>query len=206
MVHQQALLKIVGFLKKHPYLPLWYPKNAPCKPKDMRLAIHSTSDSSLGNSHVRRSHFGYNIYINDMLTMHKCKFSSLVAKSAPEAEYISMLECDRGMKHVHNILHSMGLMHDCPMTLRNDCAPAITIVEKEQLTPRNMHIDIAYHSVRDSYIKGLINPIKIGTEVSEADIYTKPLCRMKFWRCAAGGCNYEIDEYGHFEGDQSSHG
>jgi hypothetical protein len=200
MKHQEALLRVVGFIKKHPYIPLRYPKSErKLKPHEVTLSISGTSDSSLGNSYKRHSFYGYNVYVNNMLVMHRCKLAGSVAKSTPEAEYIAMSENERGVKNISNMLRSIGLEHDAPATLRNDCASGITIVEKEQLTQRNMHIDIAFHSVRDAYEKGEIIPIKIGTEVNETDVYTKKLCRVKFWRCIQQGRNYEIDDYGNME-------
>ena len=58
--HEEALMWIIGYLKKHPRVPLRYEKNkAKVNPRDHLFKFTGLGDASLGNGQKRRSLYGY---------------------------------------------------------------------------------------------------------------------------------------------------
>ena len=111
-----------------------------------------------------------------------------------------MSECEKGMCNVSNMMRSILFKHLSPMELTCDCLSAIKMVEKDQLSPRSMNIDLDYHAVRESEDEGRIKVKHIPGTENEADVFTKRLCRMKFWGCVQNARGYSIDEFGKFDG------
>jgi hypothetical protein len=198
MKHQAAVMRIIGFYKKNPYVPLRFKKNKnPQRPRDIIFELSGTSDSSLGNAPKGKSYYGYHTYVNGMMTVAKAKKTNYtIPDSTPYAEYIAMHESSKGMDMQKNLLESIGLKYKEPSTLWTDNKGSIKMATRDAMTPKSHAICLKYHSLRHDHKKGKILPDHVSDEENETDLYTKPVGRIKFWKCVAKGRGYDIDDYG----------
>ena len=86
----------------------------------------------------------------------------------------------------------MGIsVNDC--TVYCDNQGAISLAGNRMLSQRSKHIDIRYHFIRDLIQKGQIRVVHVDTEANLADIFTKPLMRVKFNKFRGPICNYFVN-------------
>jgi len=63
-----------------------------------------------------------------------------------------------------------------------DNQSCLTIATSEAVRPRTKHLSIKYHHFRDQVLNGTVRVVKVHTNDNWADIFTKPLTRVKFER------------------------
>nr|GEY58521.1 hypothetical protein [Tanacetum cinerariifolium] len=83
--HLHAIKRIFRYLKGHPKLGLWYPKESP-----FDLVAYSDSDYG-GATQDRKSTTRGCQFLGRMLISWKCKKQTIVATSTTEAEYVQLL-------------------------------------------------------------------------------------------------------------------
>lgn len=122
-----------------------------------------------------------------------------VATSTTEAEYMALSTCVKEGLWVAQLLRDLGLSkylgtqlgqvaiaenvkHEAcsPMQLHGDNQAANLLVKDAHIHERSKHIDVAYHHVRDTYNKNLIQLNYLPTDDMVADGLTKPLVGDKF--------------------------
>ena len=64
-----------------------------------------------------------------------------------------------------------------------------------------MAYDIKYHVIRNDFELGLIEPVHVPAPLNDADVYTKPLGRIQFWRCVSLTRGFEISSHGKWNSD-----
>nr|GEV44836.1 putative ribonuclease H-like domain-containing protein [Tanacetum cinerariifolium] len=79
--------RIFRYLKGHPTLGFWYPKDSP-----LELIAYSDSDYT-GASLDRKSTTGGCQFLGSRLISWQCKKQTIVANSTTEAEYITASSC-----------------------------------------------------------------------------------------------------------------
>ena len=72
-----------------------------------------------------------------------------------------------------------GLEQDS-ITINCDSSSAIQLSKNPKYHERTKHVDVRMHFIRDEIRSGVINVIKILSEVNPADMLTKPLPTIKF--------------------------
>ena len=61
-----------------------------------------------------------------------------------------------------------------------DNQSCLILATTDQFRPRTKHIAIKWHHFKDQVRNGNVEVIKVGTKDNIADIFTKPLVRVKF--------------------------
>ena len=61
-----------------------------------------------------------------------------------------------------------------------DSSSAIQLSKNPKYHERTKHIDVRMHFIRDEISKGVVNVVKVPTEVNPADMLTKPLPSVRF--------------------------
>ncbi|KAL0332223.1 UNVERIFIED_CONTAM: Retrovirus-related Pol polyprotein from transposon TNT 1-94 [Sesamum calycinum] len=107
------------------------------------------------------------------------KKQATVAQSSAEAEYIAAAATSNHAIWLRRILEDIGEKQEEPTTIYCDNKSAIAITKNPVQHSRTKHIDIKYHSLRET-TRGEIELKYCSTEEQLADIFTKALPRNKF--------------------------
>nr|GEX77880.1 putative ribonuclease H-like domain-containing protein [Tanacetum cinerariifolium] len=97
-----SIKRIYRYLKGHPKLGLWYPKESP-----FDLLAYSDSDYG-GATQDRKSTTGGCQFLGRRLILWQCKKQTIVATSKTEAEYIAAASCCGQVSWIQNQLHDYG--------------------------------------------------------------------------------------------------
>jgi hypothetical protein len=108
-----------------------------------------------------------------------------VSRSSAEAEIVALDTATKKVLYVRKLERAMdigtkrdGVQH--PSVIHEDNDAAIAISTKNIRSKRTKHIDIQYFAVTDDIDKGRIQVDPVDTDENIADIFTKPLGRVKF--------------------------
>ena len=103
-----------------------------------------------------------------------------MALSTAEAELMSVCECVKEVKWIHQLLTEMNMKVHTPIIIYEDNQATIKISENDTHHDRTKHIDIKYHFIRDEIKNKLIKLEWVTTDKQVADILTKTLTRPVF--------------------------
>ncbi|GJV75064.1 putative ribonuclease H-like domain-containing protein [Tanacetum coccineum] len=171
--HLHAVKRIFRYLKGHPKLGLWYPRDSP-----FDLEAFSDSDYA-GASLDRKSTTGGCQFLGRRLISWQCKKQTIVANSTTEAEYVAAANCCGQVLWIQNQLLDYGYnFMNTKIFIDNEST--ICIVKNPVFHSKTKHIEIRHHFIRDSYEKRLIQVIKIHTDHSVADLLTKAFDISRF--------------------------
>ncbi|GKA21830.1 putative ribonuclease H-like domain-containing protein [Tanacetum coccineum] len=150
--HLHAVKRIFRYLKGHPKLGLWYPR-------DSSFDLEAFSDSDYaGASLDRKSTTGGCQFLRRRLISWQCKKKTIFANSTIKAEYVAAT-------------------YNTKIFIDNEST--ICIVKNPVFHSKTKHIEIRHHFIRDSYEKRLIQVIKIHTDHNVADLLTKAFDNQK---------------------------
>ncbi|GJR70016.1 hypothetical protein Tco_0016081 [Tanacetum coccineum] len=171
--HLHAVKRIFRYLKGHPKLGLWYPRDSP-----FDLEAFSDSDYA-GASLDRKSTTGGCQFLGRRLISWQCKKQTIVANSTTEAEYVAAANCCGQVLWIQNQLLDYGYnFMNTKIFIDNEST--ICIVKNPVFHSKTKHIEIRHHFIRDSYEKRLIQVIRIHTDHNVADLLTKAFDVSRF--------------------------
>nr|GEU87167.1 hypothetical protein [Tanacetum cinerariifolium] len=162
--------RIFRYLKGHPKLGLWYPKES-------HFNLVSYSDSDYGSStQDRKSTTRGGQFLGRRLISWKCKKQTIMATSTTEAKYVAAASCCGQVLWIQNQLLNYG--YNFMNYIDNNSA--ICIVKNPVYHSKTKHIEIKHHFIRDCFEKKLINVDHIHTDGNVADLLTKPCDTGRF--------------------------
>ena len=136
--------------------------------------LEGISDSDyVGDKDTRVSVFGYILYFCGAPIAWKSKSGKSVTLCSTEAEYFATSEVAKENLFTLQVLESMGIEIELPITIRCDNVGAIYLANNHYTSQRTKHIDIRTHFVREYIEDGIIKIIFIRSEDNDADIFTK---------------------------------
>ena len=144
--------------------------------------VEGFTDANWGNdTDDRHSICGYVFTLNGGAISWSSKKQSVVALSSTEAEYIGITHAAKEASWVRHLLSELysPLVLKYPIMLYCDNKSAIELVKNATFHSRTKHIAIRYHYIREAYNDGTIILSHRGTDDMPADIFTKPLVRIK---------------------------
>ena len=170
--HWKAVLRIFRYLKHTQDLELTYKKDSESK-------LIGYADASFANDVTdRKSTSGYTFMTNGGAVSWRSRKQKLITSSAMEAEYVSLYDATKEalwfkklLIEIHNKSKSI--------TILEDNQPAINLSKNPVVHDRSKHIDTKYHMIRQHQELGNIKIKYCCTENMTADIFTKPLGRIK---------------------------
>ena len=138
-------------------------------------------DASFANNNDRKSTSGFISFFNYGPIMWFSKKQSVVALSSTEAEYIALCLGSKEIVWLRNILKELKLINeDKPILIYEDNQATIMMAKSGSSTKRTKHIDIKYHFIKEQINNGVINLQYCETNSMIADLFTKPLQKIKF--------------------------
>nr|GEZ29816.1 putative ribonuclease H-like domain-containing protein [Tanacetum cinerariifolium] len=171
--HLYAVKRIFRYLKGHPKLGLWYPKESP-----FDLVAYSDSDYG-GTTQDRKLTTGGCQFLGRRLISWQCKKHTFVATSTTEAEYVAAASGCGQILWIQNQMLDYGY-NFMNIKIYIDNNNAICIVKNPVYHSKTKHIEIRHHFIRDCFEKKLINVDHIHTDDNVADLLIKPFDVRRF--------------------------
>lgn len=173
--HWNAVKKILKYLKETKDYGLCYtPTSGP-------NVVIGYSDADYANDpSSRRSVTGYVFTKNGAAVTWACQRQQTVALSTTEAEFMAACAATKEAMWVKQLLCDIGEFHQKSVCLNLDNQSAISVIKNINFHKRCKHIDIKYHFIKEKYYAKVIDLNYVCTNEQYADIFTKPLPKIKF--------------------------
>ena len=171
-IHWEALKRIMRYLKGTSELELVLGG----KPGG---GLSAYSDADFASQEHRHSISGYAVLIDGGAVSWSSKKQSVIALSTTEAEYIAETHASKEISWTRFFLNEIARPLTSPTMLFSDNQGAIDLTENGQYHARTKHIDICYHFIREAVANEVLIVIHCPSEDMPADIFTKPLTRVK---------------------------
>ena len=140
----------------------------------MKWALKALSDSDFASDkETRISVFGYIIYFCGIPIAWRSKGMKSVVLSTTEAEYMALSEVVKELKFIVQLLQTMNIEVQLPITVYVDNVGAIWLSNNRTTSDRTKHIDIRTSFVKQYQEDGKIIIKFVKSEENEADIFTK---------------------------------
>ena len=102
-----------------------------------------------------------------------------VVTSSTEAEYVAGSQSVKEMAWLKKLISDLHIK--CETTnLHKDNQSAIRLVKNPEFHKRTKHINVMYHFIREKFRNNWFELVYVPTDDQIADIFTKPLSRVKF--------------------------
>ncbi|KAK9200159.1 hypothetical protein WN944_015355 [Citrus x changshan-huyou] len=112
----------------------------------------------------------------------KSSLQFVVALSTTEAEYIALTEAVKEAIWLRGLVSELGFKQE-GVIVGCDSLSVIQLSKNPKYHERTKHIDVRMHFIRDEISKGVVNVVKVPSEVNPADMLTKPLPSISEGRC-----------------------
>jgi hypothetical protein len=175
--HWGAAKRVLRYLKGSLGLKMVYSNT---ESKD-RFVTYSDADLS-GNPDNLRSTGGFAICMAGATVQWGSRLQPHVSLSSTESEYTiaSKVACE--IMWMRYLFEQIGydMSRASPLMVDNQSALQVAKHPEHQSTMKHVHR--AYHWIRDHVEQGLISVSHVPGDLNPADIFTKPLGRIKFVR------------------------
>ena len=139
-----------------------------------KWALKALSDSDFASDkETRISIFGYIIYFCGIPIAWRSKGMKSVVLSTTEAEYMALSEVVKELKFIVQLLQTMNVEVELPITVHVDNVGAIWLSNNRTTSDRTKHIDIRTSFVKEYQENGKIIINFVKSEDNEADMFTK---------------------------------
>ena len=138
------------------------------------LVCYSDSDYA-GDPDTRRSVSGYILYVCGVPICWRSKAQRSITLSSSEAEWIALSEATKEVMFVLQLLESMHIRVQLPITVRVDNIGAIWMSQNVNTSSRTKHVDIRTKYVNEYCEDGVLKIIFVKSVDNDSDIMTKNL-------------------------------
>jgi len=146
------------------------------------LGVYAHTDSDwASNLENRRSQTGYYLMIASGVFSWTSRAQRTIALSSTEADYMALLDCSRQCVWIRSILLELGYNFGS-IPINGDNQGSIFISSNPVTESRNKHIDIRFHAIRKFVAQGKVKLFYIEGSKNPADLFTKNLGQIKFWK------------------------
>ena len=145
--------------------------------------LYGYTDADWGNSlDDRKSFTGYCFLLSGSAISWESRKQCTVALSSTEAEYMALSDGTKKAIYLKNLMKELGFKAR-KIEVYTDNIGTIKISENPVFHRRTKHIDIRHHFIRYAIQDGLIALKHVPTEDMGADVLTKPLSKVKHYKC-----------------------
>lgn len=146
---------------------------------DLTLSGHSDSDWAKQRED-RRSTTGFIFYLGNSPVSWKSRHQPTIALSSTEAEYMALTDAARECIWWRSIMKELGFIDSSsPKAIHYDNKGAGELAMNPCHHSRSKHIDVKHHFIRECISNSTISLSQVSTHSMLADIFTKPLKRIK---------------------------
>jgi len=139
------------------------------------------SDADLtGNPDNGRSTGGFAVCIGGGAVQWGSRLQPHVSLSSTESEYTTLSKVGCEVMWMRYLLGEFGYDMSCPSPIMVDNASAIQVAKHPEHQSTMKHVHRAYHWRRDHVEQGALRINHVPGVENPADIFTKPLGRVKF--------------------------
>ena len=139
-----------------------------------KWVLKALNDSDFASEkETRISVFGYVIYFCGIPIAWRSKGMKSVVLSTTEAEYMALSEVVKELKFIVQLLQTMNITVELPITVYVDNVGAIWLSNNRNTGDRTKHIDIRTAFVKEYQEDGKIIIKFVKSEENDADIFTK---------------------------------
>ena len=139
-----------------------------------KWVLKALSDSDFASDRETRiSVYGYVIYFCGIPIAWRSKGMKSVVLSTTEAEYMALSEVVKELKFIVQLLQTMNITVELPITVHVDNVRAIWLSNNRNTGDRTKHLDIRTSFVKKYQEDGKIIIKFVKSEDNEADIFTK---------------------------------
>ena len=132
------------------------------------------------NKETRIRIYGYVIYFCGIPIAWRSKGMKSVVLSTTETEYMALSEVVKELKFIVQLLQTMNITVELPITVHVDNVGAIWLSNNRNTGDRTKHIDIRTSFVKEYQEDGKIIIKLVKSEDNEADIFTKNTSNIIF--------------------------
>ena len=126
---------------------------------------------------------GYVFHIGSSTVRWCSRKQATVAKSATEAEYVSLSLATQEAIWLCRLINDLGNRMISPTLMYEDNEGAIQLSRNPKVHNRTKHIDVCYHFIRERVASNEIVVTYCPTQDMMADIMTKGLPKGTFEKC-----------------------
>ena len=130
----------------------------------------------------RRSVSGISIHLNGASIIYKTILQRTIALSTTEAEFYALAEAGKIILYVRSVLHDLLLPQNNPTVIYEDNRGCLQMTQALKPTKRTRHVDTRYFAILNWIQTDQIEVKKIDTADNAADVLTKALGRILFYR------------------------
>ena len=146
-----------------------------------KWVLKALSDSDFASDkETRISVYGYVIYFCGIPIAWRNKGMKSVVLSTTEVEYMELSEVVKELKFIVQLLQTMNIAVELPITVHVDNVGAIWLSNNRNTGGRTKHIDIRIFFVKEYQEDGKITIEFVKLEDDEADIFTKNTTNIIF--------------------------
>ena len=128
----------------------------------------------------------YSFHISQGVVTWSLKKQYIIALLSTESEYIALVHATKEGLWMHTFLSEIQDAPKETIELNSDNQGVIALSKDKKLHQCTKHIDIHYHFICEAVEDGQIRMNYVPTDQNPANIFTKPLSKMKFHGFVAG--------------------
>ena len=176
-VHLKEMYKVI----RHALSTKGYGLKFEIRKDIIKWALKALSDSDFASDkETRISVFGYIIYFCGIPIAWRSKGMKSVVLSTTEAEYMALSEVVKELKFIVQLLQTMNIEVELPITVHLDNVGAIWLSNNCTTSDRTKHIHIRTSFVKEYQEDGKIIIKFVKSEENDADIFTKNTTNVIF--------------------------
>jgi len=179
--HWSLLRHVLGYLQGTQQLGLVYTAAS------SNGAQHTDSDFAACKD-TRRSRSGQVTILAGAAVSWSSRQQTCVATSTAEAEYIAGATAARTVTWLRRLCTELDGQPRGPVQLQGDNKAMLHMAVNSADSAKTKHVDVSCHYLRQCVSRGVVSTVYVATDENVADLFTKPLGKVKFqkFRAAAG--------------------
>ena len=181
--HSGAMKTLLKYLRTTQDLKIKYSPHG----QSATRCIGFTDSDFAGDKSDRKSTSGMVFMLGGGPVAWRSRKQTAVATSTTEAEYVAAAMAAKHAKWISQFLKDLGYSRyvdgadgTAPIRLCLDNKGALDLVKQPQINDRSKHIDVAFHFIKDLWVRKVIDCVYIPTREMVADALTKPLSKARF--------------------------
>ena len=175
LAHWEGLKRVISYLGSTKDLWLTFGGNK-------HTLLEGYCDADWASQEGRHSISGFSFHYGQGAVSWSSKKQSIVALSSTEAEYVAQTHAAKEAIWLRAFINEINGKLNGPLTLMADNQSAIALSKDNKFHSRTKHIDLRYHFIREAVEDEKVRMEYLPSGDNVADIFTKPLAKIKFTR------------------------